>query len=117
MTDSLIERLRAMHDELQVRVIRGGGFKTLEDRERDCEDAMKVCWESAAELARLTESNTELLAALERLTYDVEQMLDGTDGCGDPGAECPMQDAYKPGSTKDCVGTARAAIAKAKAES
>ncbi len=56
--------------------------------------------------------NRELRAALEKATDELETLLVNQKHCGDPGAECPMQDSHKPGSTKDIANECRDILGK-----
>lgn len=46
--------------------------------------------------------------ALEKATAELEGILAAQERCGDPDAECPLQDSHKPGSTKDIAAECRA---------
>lgn len=56
--------------------------------------------------------HAEYIEALEEATTELEDLMEAQENCGDPGAECPMQDSHKPGSTKDIAGKGRELLSK-----
>lgn len=64
-------------------------------------------WDAPAQTTRVD----ALREALQACAEDMEAMLEGSENCGDPGCECPMQDAFNPGSTSDIAKRARATLA------
>ena len=67
--------------------------------------------------AQLWAAAPDMYEALKELTAEVDGLVEASEKCGDPDCECPMQDAYKPGSTVAIAQRAKAAIAKAEGRS
>lgn len=82
-----------------------------------CIVSRQACHEAADQLDRIRSGSLvptgeveKLREALRECAYLMEQAVEYSVDCGDPYAECPMQDCHNPGNMKDTAAKARAAL-------
>lgn len=63
----IVKRLRDLHDRMNCRVLPDGHFKTLWDRDTDCQIALKDAWDAAEEIERLRAENESMKHAIRKV--------------------------------------------------